>query len=196
MPYSLSRLTVGDITAPLGSEPQHPDSAGGDSPVMIAAGYNAGPSREIVDNGRGDPRRSVLNDQWTSLTGLNTSVSRNPQRYVMRVTEAFSLSRAANRPDWPFTRFMDIIGGARDPPSRAPHGQSMPFKMPVLKPYNPAAPRAPRWRDHTSATNRPATHATCRTPMTAQIPRPRVAPPQTCLRRHDNPYHVQGTRSH
>ncbi len=63
----------------------------GPSPVMIAAGYNAGPSRPkswIAD--RGDPRLGEV-DVIDWIEGIPFSETRN---YVMRVTEAIPIYRA------------------------------------------------------------------------------------------------------
>jgi soluble lytic murein transglycosylase len=115
MPYSLSRLTTDwAYNTTLGSEYlAYLTREFGNSPVMIAAGYNAGPSRPkswITE--RGDPRRSVLNpDPVDVIDWIEHIPFRETRNYVMRVTEGIPVYRARLTGQIGPVRFMDILVG-------------------------------------------------------------------------------------
>jgi soluble lytic murein transglycosylase len=115
LPYSLSRLTTDwAYNTTLGSEYlAYLTREFGNSPVMIAAGYNAGPSRPkswITE--RGDPRRSVLNpDPVDVIDWIEHIPFRETRNYVMRVTEGIPVYRARLTGQIGPVRFMDILIG-------------------------------------------------------------------------------------
>jgi len=93
LPYSRARLTADwEYNAQLGSRYlANLQDRFGDSPVMIAAGYNAGPSRPatwMVQ--RGDPRRGEV-DVIDWIEHIPFTETRN---YVMRVTESIPVYHA------------------------------------------------------------------------------------------------------
>lgn len=116
MPYSLHRLTADwEYNTALGSEYlAYLTREFGDSPVMIAAGYNAGPSRPRTwMTERGDPRRSVFNtDPVDVIDWIEHIPFRETRNYVMRVTEGIPVYRARLTGQVGPVRFMDILIGA------------------------------------------------------------------------------------
>ncbi len=116
LPYSLSRLTTDwAYNTALGSEYlAYLTREFGDSPVMIAAGYNAGPSRpKSWMTERGDPRRSVLNpDPVDVIDWIEHIPFRETRNYVMRVTEGIPVYRARLTGQIGPVQFLDILIGA------------------------------------------------------------------------------------
>ncbi|MCF2905791.1 lytic transglycosylase domain-containing protein [Octadecabacter sp. CECT 8868] len=98
VPYSRGRLTSDwDYNAALGSEYlAFLEREFGNSPVMIAAGYNAGPSRPktwMTDHG--DPRVGFGNDDPVDVVDWIEHIPfRETRNYVMRVTEGIPVYRA------------------------------------------------------------------------------------------------------
>lgn len=93
LPYSRARLTSDwQYNAVLGAQYLARLAAEfGDTPVMIAAGYNAGPSRPRVwMDERGDPRLGEMN----VVDWIEHIPFRETRNYVMRVTEAIPVYRA------------------------------------------------------------------------------------------------------
>jgi soluble lytic murein transglycosylase len=115
MPYSRGRLTTDwGYNATLGSEYlAYLTREFGDSPVMIAAGYNAGPSRpKSWMAERGDPRRNVLNpDTVDVIDWIEHIPFRETRNYVMRVTEGIPVYRARLTGQIGPVRFTDILIG-------------------------------------------------------------------------------------
>lgn len=109
-PYSADRLT-GDwvYNATLGSRYlAELEQRFGKSPVMVAAGYNAGPSRPITwMNERGDPRTGDV-DVVDWIEHIPFSETRN---YVMRVTESLPVYRARLRGELGPVRFTTLLNG-------------------------------------------------------------------------------------
>ena len=116
LPYNRARLTTDwEYNAALGAEYlAYLTREFGDSPVMIAAGYNAGPSRpkEWMAS-RGDPRRSVLNpDPVNVVDWIEHIPFRETRNYVMRVTEGIPVYRARLTGQIGPVAFTDILVGA------------------------------------------------------------------------------------
>ena len=116
LPYRRGRLTTDwAYNATLGSEYlAFLTREFGDSPVMIAAGYNAGPSRpkSWIDE-RGDPRRSFLNpDPVDVIDWIEHIPFRETRNYVMRVTEGIPVYRARLTGQIGPVAFTDILIGA------------------------------------------------------------------------------------
>ncbi|MEJ6813805.1 MAG: lytic transglycosylase domain-containing protein [Octadecabacter sp.] len=115
-PYSRGRLTSDwEYNAALGSEYlAYLTREFGDSPVMIAAGYNAGPSRPkswMTD--RGDPRRDFTNpDPVDVVDWIEHIPFRETRNYVMRVTEGIPVYRARLTGRIGPVAFTDILIGA------------------------------------------------------------------------------------
>jgi soluble lytic murein transglycosylase len=83
----------------------------GDSPVMIAAGYNAGPSRPSTWMAeRGDPRKGEV-DVVDWIEHIPFTETRN---YVMRVTESIPVYRARLTGQGGPVRFTALLNG--EPP--------------------------------------------------------------------------------
>ncbi|MBM1221895.1 lytic transglycosylase domain-containing protein [Ponticoccus sp. SC2-23] len=83
----------------------------GDSPVMIAAGYNAGPSRPSTWMAeRGDPRKGEV-DVVDWIEHIPFTETRN---YVMRVTESIPVYRARLTGQGGPVRFTQLLNG--EPP--------------------------------------------------------------------------------
>lgn len=83
----------------------------GDSPVMIAAGYNAGPSRPYSWMAeRGDPRKGEV-DVVDWIEHIPFTETRN---YVMRVTESIPVYRARLTGEVGPVRFTQLLNG--EPP--------------------------------------------------------------------------------
>lgn len=116
LPYGRARLTTDwAYNAVLGSEYlAFLTREFGDSPVMIAAGYNAGPRRpkSWMDE-RGDPRRSILNpDPVDVIDWIEHIPFRETRNYVMRVTEGILVYRARVTGQIGPVAFTDILIGA------------------------------------------------------------------------------------
>ena len=127
LPFSRARLTTDwEYNAALGSEYlAYLTREFGNAPVMIAAGYNAGPSRpkEWMTE-RGDPRRSMLNpDQVNVIDWIEHIPFRETRNYVMRVTEGIPVYRARLTGEVGPVKFTDILVGTAPvirPVSRPP----------------------------------------------------------------------------
>lgn len=116
LPYSRARLTSDwAYNVALGSEYlAYLTREFGDSPVMIAAGYNAGPSRpKEWMSLRGDPRRSLLNPDPVNIVDWIEHIPfRETRNYVMRVTEGIPVYRARLTGQIGPVAFTDILIGA------------------------------------------------------------------------------------
>ena len=109
--YSRARLTADwPYNARLGSQYlANLTETFGDSPVMIAAGYNAGPSRPRTwMSQRGDPRRGDV-DVIDWIESIPFTETRN---YVMRVSESIPVYEARLSGRAGPVRFMDLLLGA------------------------------------------------------------------------------------
>ncbi len=143
LPYSRARLTSDwEYNAALGSKYLlNLQERFGDSPVMIAAGYNAGPSRPAIwMDERGDPRIGEA-DIVDWIETIPFSETRN---YVMRVTEAIPVYRARLTGQTGPVRFEALLRG--DKPLVRPVAR--PVSSPAVlqetvAPTEPAAPEAP-----------------------------------------------------
>ena len=98
LPYNRRRLTSDWVyNASLGSEYlAFLTREFGDAPVMIAAGYNAGPGRprQWMDE-RGDPRRGFANPRPADIVDWIEHIPfRETRNYVMRVAEGVAVYRA------------------------------------------------------------------------------------------------------
>ena len=115
-PYSRGRLTTDwEYNAILGSEYlAYLIRQFGDSPVMVAAGYNAGPSRpKSWMTERGDPRLNVLNpDPVDVIDWIEHIPFRETRNYVMRVTEGILVYRARLSGNIAPVNFTDILIGS------------------------------------------------------------------------------------
>ena len=93
----------------------------GATPVMIAAGYNAGPSRPRTWAGlRGDPRRGTA-DVIDWIEAIPFTETRN---YVMRVTEAMPIYQARLSKQAGPVNFTALLNGA--PPMIRPQARPVP----------------------------------------------------------------------
>ena len=148
MPYSRGRLTNDwAYNAALGSEYlAYLTREFGNSPVMIAAGYNAGPSRpKQWMTERGDPRRSVLNaDPVDVIDWIEHIPFRETRNYAMRVTEGIPVYRARLSGEIGPVRFTDLLIG------------EAPIIRPVARPDR-AQPAAPQIVNDASSVPAPAT---------------------------------------
>jgi soluble lytic murein transglycosylase len=122
LPYSRGRLTADwQYNATLGSQ----YLAGlqeqfGPTPVMIAAGYNAGPRRprEWMDE-RGDPRLGEVDViDWIEMIPF-----RETRNYVQRVTESLPIYRARLSGQTGPIRFTELLVGEK------------PLLRPVARPW-------------------------------------------------------------
>ena len=110
LPFSRARLTSEwEYNAVLGSAYLAALTATfGDSPVMIAAGYNAGPSRPLQWVAeRGDPRRGEA-DVIDWIEAIPFTETRN---YVMRVTESIPIYRARLTGQTGEVDFLSLLNG-------------------------------------------------------------------------------------
>ncbi|GGL56986.1 lytic transglycosylase domain-containing protein [Wenxinia marina] len=149
LPYSRARLTSDwAYNAALGTRYlQMLQERFGDSPVLIAAGYNAGPGRPMTWMGeRGDPRREADVIDW--IESIPFDETRN---YVMRVTEAIPIYRArlGTDPGGP-VRFAALLTGAPPvvrpvarPGSESPVETGAPIEAVTPEPAAPGGPAAP-----------------------------------------------------
>ena len=111
LPYSRARLTADwEYNATLGSRYlANLEETFGPSPVMIAAGYNAGPSRPRAWIGlRGDPRRGEV-DVVDWIEHIPFTETRN---YVMRVTESIPVYQARLSGETGSLQFTALLIGA------------------------------------------------------------------------------------
>ena len=116
LPFSRGRLTSDwEYNATLGSRYlAFLEDEFGDTPVVIAAGYNAGPSRpkQWMDE-RGDPRRNFTNpDPVDVVDWIEHIPFRETRNYVMRVTEGIPVYRARLSGQIGPVEFTDILIGA------------------------------------------------------------------------------------
>jgi len=131
LPYSRARLTADwSYNATLGSRYlANLAETFGQSPVMIAAGYNAGPSRPRTwMSQRGDPRRGEA-DVIDWIESIPFTETRN---YVMRVTESMPVYEARLTGQVGPVRFMDLLRGA--PPMIRPRARPDDAGVPPLRP--------------------------------------------------------------
>lgn len=156
LPYSRGRLTSDwEYNAQLGSEYlAYLQREFGNSPVMIAAGYNAGPSRPrswMTD--RGDPRRAFTNpDPVDGIDWIEHIPFRETRNYVMRVTEGIPIYRARLSGVVGPVRFTDLLVGAAPVirpvarPDRAQGDIEAIIRPPVRRAgeIGPAAPAGPQ----------------------------------------------------
>jgi len=131
-PYSRARLTSDwEYNARLGAKYlQVLEEQFGPSPVMIAAGYNAGPSRpELWMDERGDPRIGEAD----VIDWIEHIPFRETRNYVMRVTESIPVYRARLTGEVGPVQFTRLLKGEK-PLIR-------PVPRPVVSPEaRPAAP--------------------------------------------------------
>ncbi|SMY08382.1 lytic transglycosylase domain-containing protein [Flavimaricola marinus] len=121
LPYSRARLTSDWVyNATLGARYlANLEEQFGKSPVMIAAGYNAGPSRPSTwMTQRGDPRKGEV-DVIDWIEHIPFTETRN---YVMRVTESIPVYRARLSGETGPLLFTQLLNGA------------VPFIRPVARP--------------------------------------------------------------
>lgn len=121
LPYSRARLTSDwPYNAVLGSQYlANLEERFGNSPVMVAAGYNAGPSRPATwMTQRGDPRKGEV-DVIDWIENIPFTETRN---YVMRVTESIPVYRARLSGETGPLLFTQLLNGAA------------PFVRPVARP--------------------------------------------------------------
>ncbi|MEL6958928.1 MAG: lytic transglycosylase domain-containing protein [Pseudomonadota bacterium] len=127
VPYSRSRLTSDwEYNAQLGARYlAFLQEEFGPSPVMIAAGYNAGPSRPMAwMDERGDPRVGDVD----IIDWIEHIPFRETRNYVMRVTEGIPVYRARLTGRIGPVSFTDLLIGAK------------PVIRPQLRPNNLAGP--------------------------------------------------------
>lgn len=149
LPYSRARLTADwEYNARLGARYLAGlEARFGPSPVMIAAGYNAGPGRPRTwMTERGDPRAGEV-DVVDWIEHIPFAETRN---YVMRVTESIPIyqARLGRAPSGP-VRFTDLLNGQKPmvrplarPGSAEVPGQVQAAPVPVARPQA-AAPASP-----------------------------------------------------
>ncbi|KPP90606.1 MAG: soluble lytic murein transglycosylase Slt [Rhodobacteraceae bacterium HLUCCA08] len=171
LPYSRQRLvTDWQYNAALGTRYlANLEAQFGASPVMIAAGYNAGPSRPRQWIGdRGDPRLGQIDPvDWIEHIPF-----RETRNYVMRVTEAMPIYRARLTGEAGAVEFEALLRGALPVirPMARPHSPPMtPAPNTVVLPEPPIAAEA---TDEESA--RPDPGEAAAAPGTS--PRPRARP--------------------
>ena len=141
LPFSRARLTSEwEYNAQLGARYlENLQVRFGYSPVMIAAGYNAGPSRpQTWISERGDPRVGQVDVvDWIEL--IPFAETRN---YVMRVTESIPVYQARLSGQTGPLQFMALLRGekpqlrplARPDPSATPAEPSGAVLRPRLRP--------------------------------------------------------------
>ena len=120
LPYSRGRLTSDwPYNARLGAQYlANLTEMFGDSPVLIAAGYNAGPSRPRTWMAeRGDPRQDEVDViDWIELIPFTET-----RNYVMRVSESIPVYNARLTGQTRPVRFMELLRGA--PPVLRPEAR-------------------------------------------------------------------------
>jgi len=149
LPYSRARLTSDyAYNALLGSKYLfNLRERFGDSPVMIAAGYNAGPSRPAAwMDERGDPRTGAVD----VVDWIEHIPFRETRNYVMRVTETIPIYRARLTGEVGKVDFLNLLIGVKPlvrPVVRPASEQSEPKQMDdgevSREPVAPAAPSSP-----------------------------------------------------
>jgi soluble lytic murein transglycosylase len=125
LPYSQARLTDWEYNAALGTRYlQMLEEMFGNSPVLIAAGYNAGPGRPRQwMAARGDIRETNVDVvDWIEMIPFAET-----RTYVMRVSESIPVYRARLTGQTGLVRFTDILRGER------------PHIRPVARPFLMAA---------------------------------------------------------
>ncbi|MBE0414905.1 lytic transglycosylase domain-containing protein, partial [Yoonia sp.] len=136
LPYSRARLTSDwQYNAVLGAAYLAMLTAEfGDTPVMIAAGYNAGPSRPRVwMDERGDPRLGEMN----IVDWIEHIPFRETRNYVMRVTEAIPIYRARLSGQAGPIGFTALLVGEKPllrPRARPEQREAVPDVRPVARP--------------------------------------------------------------
>lgn len=153
LPYSRARLiTDWGYNATLGSRYlAYLTGQFGDAPVMIAAGYNAGPSRPRAwMDERGDPRRGFGHDNTVDVIDWIEHIPfRETRNYVMRVTEAVPVYRARLGGDIGPVQFTDLLKGVAPVvrplarPARAAQAPATPPDATVRPPVRRAGQTAP-----------------------------------------------------
>jgi soluble lytic murein transglycosylase len=159
MPYSRARLTADwQYNAILGARYlANLEGMFGRSPVMVAAGYNAGPSRPRTwMTQRGDPRRGEV-DVVDWIEHIPFTETRN---YVMRVTESIPVYRARLSGAGGTVSFLALLRG--EPPRIRPQARPDPATRiaaqdaavapvpaatpPAASTFSPTAPLRPQAR--------------------------------------------------
>ncbi|SEW38697.1 soluble lytic murein transglycosylase [Cognatiyoonia koreensis] len=150
LPYSRARLTADwEYNAQLGAKYLAMlEEEFGPSPVMIAAGYNAGPSRpKIWMDERGDPREGTVD----VIDWIEHIPFRETRNYVMRVTESIPVYEARLTGIANPIRFTELLIGEK--PLIRPRGRpevsaistsDAPPTRAVARPEAPAAISGPR----------------------------------------------------
>lgn len=118
----------------------------GYSPVMMAAGYNAGPSRPNTwMDERGDPRIGEVD----VVDWIEHIPFRETRNYVMRVTESIPVYEARLTGEVGPIRFVELLTGVKPlvRPQVRPEATAVPAPEPVVEavavPSAPAAPSGP-----------------------------------------------------
>jgi len=136
LPYSRARLTTDwPYNVALGSEYlAYLTREFGNSPVMIAAGYNAGPGRPRTwMTERGDPRRGFGGDGSVDIIDWIEHIPfRETRNYVMRVTEGIPVYRARLSGRIAPVKFTDLLVG--EAPRVRPQSRPNLSPDPVLRP--------------------------------------------------------------
>jgi soluble lytic murein transglycosylase len=140
-PYSRGRLTTDwAYNARLGSKYLSVlEEEFGNSPVMIAAGYNAGPSRPRAwMDERGDPRVGEVD----VVDWIEHIPFRETRNYVMRVTESIPIYQARLTGKVGPVRFTDMLIGVKPNirPQIRPADLNTTPAPPVAAPMVPAGP--------------------------------------------------------
>jgi len=135
LPYSRARLVLDwPYNARLGTAYlDYLRGEFGDSPVLIAVGYNAGPGR-VRDwiEARGDPR----NDEIDVVDWIEHIPFRETRNYVMRVTEGIPVYRARLTGNTGQVAFRALLRGAAPVirPRLRPDGMGLPALRPRPRP--------------------------------------------------------------
>ncbi|WP_412504186.1 transglycosylase SLT domain-containing protein [Roseovarius sp. SYSU LYC5161] len=137
LPYSRARLVVDwPYNARLGAAYlDYLRGEFGDSPVLIAVGYNAGPGRaRSWISERGDPRRGDMD----VVDWIEHIPFRETRNYVMRVTEGIPVYRARLTGETGPVAFRDLLRGAAPVirPRLRPEALGLPDLRPRLRPSN------------------------------------------------------------
>lgn len=154
LPYSRPRLTSDwRYNAQLGAQYlANLEATFGPSPVMIAAGYNAGPSRPRTwMTQRGDPRRDQIDIvDWIELIPFTET-----RNYAMRVTESIPIYRARLTGRTGPVQFRALLVGA--PPMLRP------VARPLVDQDEAPSPLTPPQGDRSPVVFIPAADPTIRT---------------------------------
>ena len=139
LPFTGARLTTDwEYNATLGSQYlANLQAEFGDSPVMIAAGYNAGPSRpKAWMDERGDPRDGTAD----VVDWIEHIPFRETRNYVMRVTESIPVYRARLGGEAGALDFLNLLNGVKPliRPRARPDTEMTP--LPVVRDATPALP--------------------------------------------------------